>query len=51
VDYITDFKVTQSVLDENNQIVGSQIQNLNKISPQTDFTLFIPNSTHAIQPL
>lgn len=51
VDYITDFKVAQYVLNENNQIVGSPIQNLNKIKPQTDFTLFIPNESHQIQEL
>ncbi|MFC4816454.1 baseplate J/gp47 family protein [Flavobacterium sp. GCM10023249] len=49
VDYITDFKVTQYILDENYQIVGSPIQNLNKITPQTDFTLFIPTETHQIK--
>lgn len=49
VDYITDFKVTQYVLNENFQVVGNPIQNLNKITPQTDFTLFVPNETHHIQ--
>ena len=48
VDYITDFKVTQYVLNANNEIVGSPIQNLNKIEPQTNFTLFIPNESHLI---
>lgn len=48
VDYITDFKVNQYLLDENNEIVGSAIQNLNKILPQSDFTLFIPNDAHLI---
>ncbi|TDD96006.1 hypothetical protein [Flavobacterium cellulosilyticum] len=48
VDYITDFKVNQYLLDENNIIVGSAIQNLNKIAPQSDFTLFIPTDTHLI---
>ena len=49
VDYITDFKVDQYVLDENYQIKGSPIQNLNKITPQTDFTLFVPTETHQIK--
>lgn len=48
VDYITDFKITQYVLNENSEVVGSPIQNLNKITPQTDFTLFIPNESHLI---
>ena len=48
VDYITDFKVAQYQLDENNEIVGNAIQNLSKISPQSDFTLFIPTETHVI---
>ncbi len=48
VDYITDFKVAQYKLDENNEIIGSAIQNLNKILPQSDFTLFIPTETHSI---
>ena len=51
VNYITDFKVSQYILDENNQIIGSAIQNLKKITPQTDFTLFVPNTTHQIQEL
>jgi hypothetical protein len=49
VDYITDFKVAQYVLDENYQIKGSPIQNLNKITPQTDFTLFVPTEAHQIK--
>lgn len=49
VDYITDFKVTQYFLDANNQVSGSPIQNLNKISPQTDYTLFVPNESHKIK--
>jgi hypothetical protein len=49
VDYITDFKVEQFLLNENNQIIGQPIKNLNKITPQTDFTLFVPNNTHQIQ--
>lgn len=49
VDYLTDFKISQYMLDENNEITGSAIQNLNKITPQTDFTLFIPNDTHQIE--
>lgn len=49
VDYITDFKVDQYILDENYQIKGSPIQNLNKIAPQTDFTLFVPTETHQIK--
>ncbi len=49
VDYITDFKVAQYMLDENYQIKGSAIQNLNKITPQTDFTLFVPTETHQIK--
>ncbi|MEO8517037.1 MAG: hypothetical protein ABI426_09840, partial [Flavobacterium sp.] len=49
VDYITDFKVKQYILNENNEIVGGAIQNLNKITPQTDFTLFIPNESHQVQ--
>lgn len=49
VDYITNFKITQYLLDENNQISGSPIQNLNRITPQTDFTLFIPNELHLIE--
>lgn len=49
VDYITDFKVAQYILNENNEIVGGAIQNLNKITPQTDFTLFIPNESHQVQ--
>lgn len=48
VDYITDLKVNQYLLDENNEIVGSAIQNLNKILPQSDFTLYIPNDAHLI---
>ncbi|WP_312078178.1 hypothetical protein [Chryseobacterium sp.] len=48
VDYITDFKVTQYVLDENYNVTGSPIKNLNRVSPQTDFTLFIPTETHHI---
>lgn len=48
VDYITDFKISQYLLDENNNIVGNAIQNLDKITPQTDFTLFIPNETYPI---
>jgi hypothetical protein len=51
VDYITDFKVAQFLLDSNNEIVGGPIQNLNKIRPQTDFTLFIPNESHLITEL
>lgn len=49
VDYITDFKVAQYILNENNEVVGGAIQNLNKITPQTDFTLFIPNESHQVQ--
>ncbi|MCL9803998.1 baseplate J/gp47 family protein [Flavobacterium amniphilum] len=49
VDYITDFKVDQYLLDENYKIKGSPIQNLNKITPQTDFTLFVPTETHQIK--
>ncbi len=49
VNYITDFKVEQFILNENNQVVGSAIQNLTKITPQTDFTLFVPNTTHQIR--
>ncbi len=49
VDYITDFKVTQYKLDENNEIIGNAIQNLDKITPQSDFTLFIPTETHTIK--
>lgn len=49
VDYITDFKVSQYILNENNEVVGGAIQNLNKITPQTDFTLFIPNESHQVQ--
>ncbi len=48
VDYITDFTVTQYTLDENNQVIGNAIQNLTKITPQSDFTLFIPTETHSI---
>lgn len=48
VDYVTDFKVNQYKLDENNEIAGNAIQNLNKILPQSDFTLFIPTETHSI---
>ncbi|PJJ10318.1 baseplate J-like protein [Flavobacterium sp. 1] len=48
VDYLIDFKVSQYILDANNEVVGSAIQNLNKISPQTDYTLFIPNDSHQI---
>ena len=48
VDYLIDFKVNQYILDANNEVVGSAIQNLNKISPQTDYTLFIPNDSHQI---
>lgn len=48
VDYITDFKVTQYLLDENYQVTGSPIQNLSKITPQSDFTLFVPTDTHQI---
>lgn len=48
VDYITDFKVYQYLLDENNEIVGNAIQNLNKVAPQSDFTLFIPTEDHQI---
>lgn len=48
VDYLIDFKVNQYILDANNEVVGSVIQNLNKITPQTDFTLFIPNDSHQI---
>lgn len=51
VNYITDFKVSQYMLDENNQIIGTAIQNLKKITPQTDFTLFVPNTTHQIHEL
>lgn len=49
VDYITDFKVTQYQLDENGNIIGSAIQNLAQIVPQSDFTLFAPTETHHIQ--
>ncbi|MGH2666763.1 hypothetical protein [Flavobacterium sp.] len=49
VDYITDFKVSQYILNEKNEVVGGAIQNLNKITPQTDFTLFIPNESHQVQ--
>jgi hypothetical protein len=49
VDYLIDFKVNQYNLDANNEVVGSAIQNLNKITPQTDYTLFIPNESHQIQ--
>lgn len=48
VDYITDFKITQYVLNENSEVVGTPIQNLNRITPQTDFTLFVPNESHLI---
>ncbi|MFT3794682.1 baseplate J/gp47 family protein [Flavobacterium sp.] len=51
VDYLTDFKIEQFLLDENNQIVGGAIQNLDRISPQTDFTLFIPDASHRIEEL
>jgi hypothetical protein len=49
VDYITDFKVTQYILDENYNITGSAILNLNKITPQSDYTLFVPIASHQIQ--
>ena len=49
VDYLTDFKIAQYQLDENNSIIGNAIQNLNKITPQTDFTLFIPTDSHVIE--
>ncbi|MCW3162450.1 hypothetical protein [Chryseobacterium oryctis] len=48
VDYITDFTVTQYILDENYNIKGNPIKNLSKITPQTDFTLFVPTETHNI---
>jgi hypothetical protein len=48
VDYLIDFRVNQYILDANNEVAGSAIQNLNKISPQTDYTLFIPNDSHQI---
>lgn len=49
VDYIADFSVKQYLLDENYNAVGTEIKNLTKITPQTDFTLFIPTETHQIQ--
>ncbi|TGD57501.1 baseplate J/gp47 family protein [Flavobacterium humi] len=49
VDYLTDFKVKQYILNEKGEIVGGPVQNLNKIMPQTDFTLFVPNEYHQIQ--
>ena len=48
VDYITNFKVEQYQLGENNEVIGRAIQNLSNISPQSDFTLFIPTTNHAI---
>lgn len=49
VDYITDFKVAQYILDANYNPVGSAIKNLTKVTPQTDFTFFVPTETHQIQ--
>lgn len=49
VDYITDFAVTQYLLDENYNVKGTPIKNLSKITPQSDFTLFVPTETHQIQ--
>lgn len=49
VDYIADFSVVQFILDENYEVKGNPIKNLNKVSPQTDFSLFIPTETHQIQ--
>ncbi|MBB6369155.1 baseplate J/gp47 family protein [Chryseobacterium shigense] len=49
VDYITDFKITQYVLDENGNTTGSPVQNLSKITPQTDFSLFVPSESYPIQ--
>ena len=49
VDYITDFNVTQYLLDAEYNPVGSAIKNLTKVTPQTDFTLFVPTETHQIQ--
>lgn len=49
VDYLTDFKILQYLLDENNNTVGNAIQNLTKITPQTDFSLFIPNESYPIK--
>ncbi|WP_309641285.1 baseplate J/gp47 family protein [Flavobacterium sp.] len=51
VDYLTDFKVEQFLLDADNNTIGGAIQNLNKIRPQTDFTLFVPDESHQIQEL
>ncbi|MBD8082300.1 baseplate J/gp47 family protein [Chryseobacterium caseinilyticum] len=49
VDYITDFSVVQFILDEDYEVKGNPVKNLNKVIPQTDFSLFIPTETHQIQ--
>ncbi|KQT17910.1 hypothetical protein ASG31_04000 [Chryseobacterium sp. Leaf404] len=48
VEYLTDFSVTQYVLDENYEVKGNPVKNADKVSPRTDFTLFIPTENHQI---
>ena len=48
VDYLTDFSVSQYRLNDQFQNEGNAIQSLYKISPQTDFSLFVPNDSHTI---
>ncbi len=48
VDYLTDFSVSQYRLTDQFQTEGNAIQSAYKISPQTDFSLFVPNDSHTI---
>ena len=48
VDYLTDFSVSQYRLNDQFQNEGNAIQSRYKISPQTDFSLFVPNDSHTI---
>ena len=48
VDYLTDFSVSQYRLNDNFLNEGAAIHSQYKISPQTDFSLFVPNDSHKI---
>jgi Baseplate J-like protein len=48
VDYITDFKVDQIILNDSNDLPKTTFLNVKKIIPMTDFTLFVPNESHSI---
>jgi hypothetical protein len=48
VDYIMDLKAYRRTLDDSTDVVSEPVEINDKISPSTDFTLFIPNDNHRV---